>query len=291
MTGYGRGAAARGDRRVVVELRSVNHRFLDLKLRGVQLPPAIEDQVAARIKARIARGAIAVSVRLEGEAGAGGIRVDLDAARRAYRELERLASELDLDAAIGLSMLSQVPGVLVAADGERADDAAGELILAALDDALAALLAMRATEGATLARDLEGRRAALAAMIERVAGLAAATPAEAERRLRERVGRLLAGGGAGVAIDDVRLAQEVAILADRLDVTEELVRARSHLVQLAAMFTGDGEVGRKLDFLVQELGREYNTIGSKAQSAEIARIVVDAKAELERMREQVQNVE
>jgi uncharacterized protein (TIGR00255 family) len=291
MTGYGRGAAARGDRRVVVELRSVNHRFLDLKLRGVQLPPAVEDQVAGRIKARIARGSIAVAIRLEGEGGAGGMRVDLDAARRAYRELERLATELDLDAAIGLAMVSQVPGVLVAADGERADDAAGELILAALDDALAALLAMRATEGATLARDLEGRRAALTTMIERLAGLAAAAPAEAERRLRERVGRLLAGAGAGVAIDDARLAQEVAILADRLDVTEELVRARSHLVQLEGMLAAEGEVGRKLDFLVQELGREYNTIGSKAQSAEIARIVVDAKAELERMREQVQNVE
>jgi uncharacterized protein (TIGR00255 family) len=289
MTGYGRGQAERDGRRAMVEIRSVNHRFLDLKLRGAPLDAASEDKLTTRIKAKVSRGSLSVLVRLEGGAVAGGVRVDVEAARRAYHELERLAAALELDAAIGLSLMSQVPGVLVPLEAERDDDAVGELVLSAADQALAALVAMREVEGAALARDLEARLGSLASLAERLGELAAGAPADAERRLRERLARLLAN--TKVAVDEGRLAQEIALLADRMDVTEELVRTRSHIGQLGELMRAGGDIGRKLDFLVQELGREYNTVASKAQSADIARVVVEAKADLERIREQVQNIE
>src|SRR5690606_34508092 len=154
---------------------------------------------------------------------------------------------------------------------------------------LADLVAMREVEGKALAEDMRGRVLALTGYLGQLTELAAAAPADAEARLRDRLSRLTAS--TRVAVDDARLAQEVALLADRTDVTEELVRIRSHLGQLDQLLAADHEVGRKLDFLVQEIGREINTVASKAQSAEIARIVVEVKAELERIREQVQNVE
>jgi uncharacterized protein (TIGR00255 family) len=289
MTGYGRGLAERGGLAVVVEIRSVNHRFLDLKLRGAPLDAALEDRLTARVKARVSRGALSVTVRFQGGTSRGGVHVDVEAARRAYGELSRLADALELDASIGLTLLSQVPGVLVQVEGERDDDLQGELLLEACDAALAALRTMREVEGKTLADDLRLRLDALAAIADQLTSLASTAPAEAERRLRERLARLLAN--AKVALDEGRLAQEVALLADRMDVSEELVRARSHIVQMGDVMRGGGEVGRRLDFLVQELGREWNTIASKAQAAEIARAVVEAKAELERIREQVQNLE
>jgi uncharacterized protein (TIGR00255 family) len=289
MTGYGRGLAERGGRRVVVEIRSVNHRHLDLKLRGMALDPAVEDKLTGRIKAVVSRGALAVSVRVEGGSSAGGVRVDIDAARRVYHELTVLADALDLDHAIGLNLVSQQPGVMVQVEAERDDDAVAEAVVEATDLALADLAAMRATEGDALARDLSARLDRLGAIGRDLASLAAAAPLDADRRLRERLQRLLANSK--VAVDEARLAQEVAILADRVDVTEELVRAASHLSQVAELLRQDGDVGRRLDFLVQELGREYNTVASKSQSADIARAVVEAKAELEKMREQVQNIE
>jgi uncharacterized protein (TIGR00255 family) len=149
---------------------------------------------------------------------------------------------------------------------------------------------MRDAEGQALARDMARRFDGLRALGASLERLALAAPDDAEKRLRDRLSRLLAGGK--VAVDEARLAQEVAILADRMDITEELVRVGSHIAQLGELLAQrDQAVGRRLDFLVQELGREFNTVASKSQSAEIARAVVEAKAELEKVREQVQNVE
>ncbi|HLU67142.1 MAG TPA: YicC/YloC family endoribonuclease [Kofleriaceae bacterium] len=290
MTGYGRGVAEKGGRRAEVEIRSVNHRFMDIKLRGAPLDTTVEEKVTARVRDRITRGALSVTIRVEGAGAAPTLRVDREAARRVHAELEALAAELAIAGPISLELLCSQPGVLVPVEGDRSSDALADCACEAVDAALDQLIAMRDAEGEALARDLEKRMARLGAIAGELEREAAAAPAEAQKRLRDRLARLLSSGQ--VAVDEGRLAQEVAILADRMDVTEELVRVRSHLAQVSELMAQRAPaVGRRLDFLVQELGREVNTIASKSQSSDIARLVVEAKAELEKVREQVQNIE
>ncbi|HSK05676.1 MAG TPA: YicC/YloC family endoribonuclease [Kofleriaceae bacterium] len=284
MTGYGRGVAEQDGRRATIEVRSVNHRFLDLKLRGTPVPPALEEQIAARVRASIERGAVTVSVHVVAPPGEASARIDPDAARRAYDMLSALAIRLGVGPP-DLALVLAQPGVVVAA--EPAGDDPDPRALAALDAALAQLDRMRTTEGGALAAELRARLDELAALRAAIAGLAAAVPAQLARRLAERVRRLLEDA----ELDPGRLAQEAAVLADRADVTEELVRLASHVDQARALLEAPGAVGRRLDFLVQEIGRELNTIGSKSASAEISTAVVDAKAVLEKVREQAQNVE
>jgi len=277
MTGHGRGAAAG----VVVEVRAVNHRHLDIKLRA-PVDAAIEAAVIAQVRGALERGAVTVAVE-RGAGASGGGRIDPERARAAHAELDELARALGL-AAPTLALVLGQPGVVRGVAGEPLDEAA---VAGALAEALMALTAMRAQEGAALATELHARFAAIGVLVERIDAGASDAPARLRQRLEERIAR------AGVALDPARLAQEAAMLADRADVTEELVRLRSHLVQLAALVTVEAPaaVGRRLDFLIQEVGRELNTIGSKAPSAEIVTWIVDAKAELEKGREQAQNVE
>jgi uncharacterized protein (TIGR00255 family) len=290
MTGYGRGVAERDGRRAEVEIRSVNHRFMDVKLRGAPLDAQLEERVSARIRERITRGSITVAIRLEGSGAGGSVKIDHGAARRIHHELVELANHLAISPIVTLDLLCTQPGVIVPIESDRSSDAVSECACEAVDRALDDLLAMRDAEGDTLARDLVVRLEHLAALTSDLERHVALAPAEAERRLRERLSRLLASGK--VALDEARLAQEVAILADRMDVTEELVRIKSHIAQLSELMAQRASaIGRRLDFLVQELGREYNTVASKSQSADIARLVVEAKAELEKVREQVQNIE
>jgi uncharacterized protein (TIGR00255 family) len=293
MTGYGRGLAEEAGHRVAVELRSVNHRFLDLKLRGAVLDPAVEERLLGRIRTRVTRGAITLTVRVDSSGTTASFRVDLAVARRTYEKLRELADVLQLRRDISLSLVCAQPGVLVQTEPEldRGADALTEIATAAVDQALDQLVGMREAEGTALARDLAARLATLVSLVRAVQSHVSGAPEEAQRRLTERLGRLLKN--TKVAVDEQRLAQEVAVLADRLDVTEELVRVQSHIEQLRTLMAEDADeaVGRRLDFLVQELGREFNTIASKSQLAEIARVVVDAKAELEKIREQVQNIE
>lgn len=284
MTGYGRGVAERDGRRATVEVRAVNHRFLDLKLRGIPVPPALEEQIAARVRASVERGAVTVSVHVAAPEGEASARIDPAAARRAYDLLADLARQLGT-AGPELALVLAQPGVVVSA--EPAGDEPDPRALTALDAALAQLDGMRAAEGEALAAELRARLDELTALRASIAGLAAAVPAQLARRLAERVRRLLDD----VELDPGRLAQEVALLADRADVTEELVRLASHLDQARALLAAPGAVGRRLDFLVQEIGRELNTIGSKSTSAEISSAIVEAKAVLEKVREQAQNVE
>lgn len=288
MTGYGRGTAQRGPVKVTVELRAVNHRFLDLKVRSTGVAAAIEDAVAAAVRERLERGAVTISVRVERTDAAGGFRIDHAVAAQVHGQLAGLASALGLGAPTLADVLAQ-PGVVTAGDGEVSDaePAAGAAAAAA---ALDALVAMRAGEGEVLARDLAARVQALTATVDQLAVAGARAASAAHDRLRERIGRLV-DPEVVAQVDPARLAQEVAILADRADVTEELVRARAHLDQLAAMTTTAGPVGRRLDFLTQELGRELNTLGAKSSAPAIGPLVVDAKAQLEKIREQVQNLE
>jgi uncharacterized protein (TIGR00255 family) len=288
MTGYGRGVAERGIARVTVELRSVNHRFLDLKIRGAA-SPAVEDAVSQRVRERLERGAVSGTIRVERTGPGAAVRIDRTLAQDIHAQLAALAADLGLPAP-GLRDVIAQPGVLSIGDpsGEAEADAAAAATIATAT-ALDALVAMREAEGANLAADMRARLDAMGRIFDAL-GTATVDAGQAARdRLHERVSRLLEATGG--TLDPARLAQEIAVLADRADVTEEQVRARSHLGQLGATLAQTGGVGRRLDFLVQELGREINTIGAKSTAAAIAQLVVDAKTELEKIREQVQNLE
>ncbi|HEY4242896.1 MAG TPA: YicC/YloC family endoribonuclease [Kofleriaceae bacterium] len=301
MTGFGRGTAERDGVRAVVDVRAVNHRFLDLKLRGSLAAP-VEDAIGQRVRAAVERGSVTVSIHLQRAAATGPARIDHDAARAAHAQLARLAADLALPPP-DLALVLAQPGVVVSAATDDDDEAAAAAILAALDAALAQLAAMRATEGAALQTELSARLDDLAQTRADLAKLADGVAAVLQRRLTERVAKLLGEGGAMGAmgamgatgatgtIDASRLAQEVALLADRADITEELVRLESHLAQARALVAGTAPAGRRLDFLVQEIGRELNTVGSKSALADVTSSIVAAKATLEKLREQVQNVE
>ena len=289
MTGYGRGEAERAGARAVAEIRSVNHRFLDLKMRGSSLGVELEDKLRGLIKGALSRGSITLTLRVETDASGRDIRIDVKSARRIHRSLRNLADELGVERPTSLDLICSVPGVLSVEESEP-DESLAMAASEAVRAALKALVAMREHEGDLLASDLRGRLENLTELARALEAHSKVAPAEAQRRLTERIERLLASSK--IEVDPARLAQEVALVADRLDVTEELVRVRAHIDQLLKlMATARTAVGRRLDFLVQELGREFNTVASKSQSAEIASLVVDAKAELEKVREQVQNIE
>jgi len=273
--------------RATVDVRAVNHRFLDLKLRGAPLAPATEEAIGARVRGKLDRGAVTIAVHVERQTAASTARIDADAAARAYAQLAQLAVSLDLPGP-DLALVLAHPGVVVQAEDTAAHDPA--VVIAALDGALAQLDTMRVAEGRALATELAARLDELAALRTTIATIAAGLPQVLTKRLQERLRRLLEPQE-GASLDPARLAQEVAILADRADVTEELVRLASHIDQARQLLAGDGAAGRRLDFLVQEIGRELNTIGSKSAVAEISAAVVEAKAVLEKVREQVQNVE
>jgi uncharacterized protein (TIGR00255 family) len=287
MTGFGRGVADHGGTRATVDIRAVNHRYLDVKLRGAPVAPAIEDALGGRIRAIIERGSVAVTIHVARLDAPSGVRLDTDAAVRAHTALAELAARLEI-AGPDLALVLAQPGVVVA-DGDRADD--DRAIMAALDAALAQVATMREGEGAALAAELAARVDELAAHRAVLVELAAGVPQQLQRRLHERMRRLLEDVESRETIDAGRLAQEIAVLADRADVTEELVRLASHLDQARGLVQATGSVGRKFDFLVQEIGRELNTIGAKSTLAEISATIVEAKAVLEKVREQVQNVE
>jgi uncharacterized protein (TIGR00255 family) len=283
MTGHGRGSA----RGVTAELRAVNHRFFDLKLRGNGLDPRVEDAIGTTIRKRAERGAFSVSLRDDSTTPRAGITADVAVARSVHTALEELRVALGYPDPVPFALVAERPEVLRVSEPSADVDERLAAVTAALDVALDELVAMRQREGAALAADLNGRLQHLEQLGAEIGDLARSAPAELQRRLTERLDKLLGD----TKLDPSRLAAEVALLADRSDVTEELVRLASHIAQLRALLAQDAPVGRRMDFLVQEVGREINTIGSKAGLVDITRRVVEAKAELEKIREQVQNVE
>ncbi|HET9595519.1 MAG TPA: YicC/YloC family endoribonuclease [Anaeromyxobacteraceae bacterium] len=287
MTGFGAGRAAHGGEGVDVEVRSVNHKFCEVKVRLPRELTALETEIQRAVKDRLARGGVEVTVRRGTERGALAPRVDVALAEAYAGAFAEIRARLGLPGEVGLADVLQAEGVVTlqerAVDGEAARAAAA----AALASALETLEAMRAREGEALGRDLDGRLSQVEALVGRVEVLAPQSIEHYRTRLHERIAEV----ARGFTPDPARLAQEVAIFADRMDVSEEITRLRSHVAQTRALVRGDEPAGRKMEFLVQEMHREANTIGSKSQSAEIASVVVSLKAEIERMREQVQNVE
>jgi uncharacterized protein (TIGR00255 family) len=287
MTGYGRGTCQVGGRRLVVELRSLNHRFLEVKLRLPWTDPAVEANLTQLVRGAIDRGVVSVSVREEGGGAGQEVRADVGLAQSYATALEQLRAALGIAEPVSLALVAAQPGVLTVGEPARDGDELWALLKPGVDQAVAALLESRSREGAALQADLEGRATTLEQAAAELRELTKEAPDLSRKRLRERIERALGDQ----PIDPARLAQEVAFLADKADVAEELTRLETHLAELKRLLTQKGPAGRRLDFLTQELNREINTIGSKSQSAPVAARVVDAKAEVERLREQIQNVE
>jgi uncharacterized protein (TIGR00255 family) len=291
MTGFGRARATLGDRAVSLEVRSLNHRGLDVKVRAhdLRLAPEVEIEILRMVRARIARGSVAINVSDEGVAGPGA-GVDLARVRQIHGALDGLRRELGLAAPMDLATVGEYLGASRTCPAAELPATSWPQLGAALATALDGLVAMRAQEGTAIVADLRGRLDNLRALVEKIAALAAAVPGRAARRLEERLGALAA---TTPAIDPGRLAHEVALLAERLDVSEEIARLRAHFAHLGALFDGQSQdsPGRRIDFLAQEVGRELNTLGGKIQDAAIAALVIDGKAELEKLREQAQNIE
>ena len=287
MTGFGAGRGGAAGEVVEAEVRSVNHKFCEVKARLPREMAALETDLVRQVKDRLARGGVDVSLRRTTARGVLSPRVDAELAAEYARAFEEVRARLGLSGQVSLSEVLAADGVVTleerAVDLESARTAGSAALAAALD----ALLAMREREGAALSRDLESRLAVVEGIAARLAELSPRSVEDYRARLHERVAEL----SRGLAPDPARLATEVALFADRTDVTEELTRLSSHVAQMRGLLASGEPAGRKMDFLVQEMHREANTVGSKSQSAEAAAAVVTLKAEIERMREQVQNVE
>lgn len=290
MSGYGRAVADGEGLRISFELRAVNHRFCRI---GTHLPTELmffENAARQLIAERIERGKVDLTGTIRGPGGAQGAQFDLEAAAAYKRSLDELAASLDIEPGVDLATLVGLPGVLTGQATPKVDpERDGPLAEEALLGALGALDEMRVAEGAHLAEDMAQRFEVLSGMVERVQEKTADLPRRYRDLLSARIETLLEDTAG--EIDPARLAQEVAHYADRSDITEELVRLRSHLEKAAGLLDNGGAVGRSLEFLLQEMHREVNTLGSKAKVVEIGDLVVDLKSELERVREQVQNVE
>jgi len=291
MTGFGRARAVLGQHTVGVEIRSLNHRGLDIKVRSydAQLAPEVETEILRMVRQSLARGSVAISLRDEATDGSGG-GLDTARVRQLHAALDGLRQEMGLPSPLDLRTVGTFMGATGGGPSAEIPSSSWVTLAPALEAALAGLCAMREREGAAIRADLESRLGSLRGLVERISELAAFVPGRAARRLEERLAALVGGNP---AIDPPRLAQEVALLAERLDVSEEIVRLRAHFDHLATLLDGNSKdaPGRRIDFLAQEISREFNTLGAKIQDATISALVIDGKAELEKLREQAQNIE
>ena len=286
MTGYGRGSAQIDGRQMTVELKSVNHRFLDVAFRMPRSLSFLEEEARRVLGERLARGHVDVYISYQNlREDARTVLVDpaMLAHKKALEEIARLSgARLDVTAL----ELSQLADVVSVQEAEEDREAVTALLRAAMEPALRELLAMREREGAAMAADLARRGQTIARALEAIERRAPETVAEYHAKLRERVSALLEA-----PVDEERLAAEVALMADRSDISEEIARLKSHIAQLGELLAAAEPVGRKLDFLVQEFNREANTISSKSQDIPITRAALEMKSEIEKLREQLQNVE
>ena len=287
MTGYGRCQLEDSGREITVEAKSVNHRFLDISCRLPRHISFLDDAVRKGIGARLARGHVDVFVSYANHRDdARQVRVDTGLALAYKKAYEELTDALNCENDVSLSDYARMPDVLTVQESEEDQQAVRNLFARALDGAMDALVAMRCDEGDSMRRDILEKISNIEAIREKIAQRAPLVVSEYREKLHQRIAQLTDG-----ELDEARLITEVAIFADRAAIDEELVRLLSHTAQIRATADLKEPVGRKLDFLVQELNREVNTIGSKASDAVIAQLVVDAKGEIEKLREQVQNIE
>jgi len=290
MTGYGRAEVAGARLALAVEVKSVNHRHLDIALKLPRAVTALEPDARRLVQSAIQRGRIDVTASLYPVEGGSlsPVAVNLAQAREYAEVAQRLADEMNLVGGPTVAWLLEQPGVISReAEPALSPEDAWPLLERALSQALGELVTRRQAEGEVLRRDLLGLCAALGAQVELIAERAPLAVERRAARLRERIQALLGEA----AIDETRIATEVAVWAEKTDITEELARLRAHLDQLRRLLRDGGTVGRTLDFLMQEMNREVNTVGSKADDLEISQAVIAAKSTLEKLREQAQNIE
>jgi uncharacterized protein (TIGR00255 family) len=292
MTGFGRASFEAQQVDFAVEVRTLNHRHLDL---SVRLPRFLSDrelEIKKRLQSRFGRGKVEISISLGSGSGVHPrLEVDLDLAEQYVGAAEALRRTEGIGGALEVAALLALPGVSRLAEQEFQADDLEAALFPAVDEAAAAAEAMRAAEGDVIEEELRGRLDTAASLVEELESRSSVVQEAARERLRRRTEQLRQETG---LVDEARLHQEIVIAAERLDVSEELARLRSHIEQFRSVLRSSeagSPVGRRLDFLLQEMGREANTLGSKGSDAGVAHRVVDLKTELERIREQVQNVE
>lgn len=287
MTGYGRATAALGKSTLTVQVNSVNRKTLDL---SVSMPAEWNDfeaEVRDAVRAVAARGKVMVKLELSGDAGTTGVEWDDAAVAATLERLRELAAAQGMEFTPTPEVLWQVANAHRQTGAVAVNESTQDIVLDTLEEALRAFAAMRAKEGEALLIDFIGRLDILTRLVESIATRAPeVSPAHRDTLLKR-----LSESGLDFDLDDERVLKEIAFFADRCDVTEELTRLRSHLDQFGSLIRSDGEIGRKAEFILQEIGREVNTIGSKANDLTIARQVIEMKNELDRVREQIANVE
>lgn len=287
MTGYGKAEVDILGTACTIEARCVNGRYLELSTKLPREWSDKEGQIRETVREHVTRGSLTMFVRRAESAQAGSVGLNIEAAREYIASLQRIQQETGLPGEVRIEHLVHFPGIFQPADAASEDVDVWPVLQSGIIDALHALNAMRDKEGAELARDLEQRLEMMMQSITTVEQMSIARIDTERVRLRERVRQLVEDA----IVDEQRLQLEIVLLSEKLDVTEECVRLRSHIKHFRQYMSSDEKAGRKLNFLLQEMNREINTIGSKCNHADIAVIVVGVKEELERMREQVQNVE
>ena len=288
MTGYGRAVETVNGREYTVELRSVNNRYLDCSVRLPRMLSFAEDAVKQAVKNSVSRGKVDVFISLRSE---GGEEVVVNLNRGVLEgylaAMRQMVTDYGVRDDISTSSLSRLPEVFSVEKPQVDEEQLLADLMQVVDKALAGYDAMRSAEGAALDRDLRNRKATIEALVAQVEAGNAQTVTDYRARLEAKLREVLEN----TSIDESRILTEAAIFADKVAVDEETVRLRSHMQQMEQMLDGGGAIGRKLDFLLQEMNREANTIGSKCTDVRLARVVVDIKAELEKIREQTQNIE
>ncbi|PTX91242.1 YicC/YloC family endoribonuclease [Opitutus sp. ER46] len=287
MTGYGRATAALEEHTLTVQVSSVNRKTLDLTIAAPEEWEALEPVVAELVRKFAARGKVHVSIEMTGEKSAAATAWDEDAAAEALERLERFAAQSGVKFEPTAELLWEVANAQKREDLLPPAERAQAVVSATVTAALRAFAAMRAKEGESLFVDFIKRAQTLHRYVEAIAARAPQVPSHYREQLMKR----LREAGLELDLNDERVLREIALFADRCDVSEEITRLRSHFEQFTALLKSDGEIGRKAEFLLQEIGREVNTIGSKANDLTIARSVIELKNELERIREQMANVE
>ncbi len=288
MTGFGRREGETSLGKVVVESRSVNHRYCDINIKLPRRLSPFENRIKELIRSQVSRGRIDVTLRLDnlGEERVQ-LSVDLDLAQQYYRALQDLKEKLQLKDEITLTLLAGAKDLITAREESGDIEPYWQEVLTILKHSIKNMDDMKRSEGESLTKDLQQRLEQIAEQLEMIKQQFPSRLKTTFTRLHERLRSLLEG----MEVDSLRFQQEVAFLAERTDITEEIVRAESHLAQFGTLLEGNEPVGRKMDFLVQEIHREVNTVSSKVNDAEISQRVVEIKSELEKIREQVQNIE
>ncbi|MEN3002761.1 YicC/YloC family endoribonuclease [Dehalobacterium formicoaceticum] len=288
MTGYGRGAGSSANQMITVEAKSVNHRYLEIVVRMPKQLLPLEERIKKLVQEKVTRGRLDLFLTLEKTGDQKNlVKVDKEIGLAYYKALKELSSLCQIGEEINLAQLAQMPGVIMIEEEKEDLEAMWPGIEEAVIQACQELVTMRTGEGEKLALDLKNRGRDILDYVRQIEERSPLVVQEYQEKLTQRVQELLGE----IQIDESKLASEVAFFADRASITEELVRLKSHLSQMNLFLDSNDAVGRKLDFLVQEMNREINTIGSKGNDLAINRVVVEVKSELEKVREQVQNLE